>query len=184
MKYLIGNWKSNFTVEETHHWIEAVKPNLPVISPNLKVILCPAFPQLMLFRLNFPGVTVGVQTISPFPSGTYTGAVSARMVKGLAEYVIVGHSERRTYFKESHQDIANQTREAIAEDITPIIAVDKSNWFTQLSLIDKALLADSLIMYEPPEAISRPVGPIGQGIAAPITDVVDAIFGNQNRVYH
>lgn len=175
MKYLIGNWKSNFTIEEALHWIEAVKPKLPPASDDVKVVLCPSYIHLMLFKLNFPNQILGMQTSSPFPNGTYTGAVSAPMVKGLVDFAIVGHSERRTYFKESHQDIVNQVTELVEEQIIPIIAVDKTNWFNQLSLIDKDMLAQSLVMYEPPEAISKAVGPIGVGSAAPIAEVVGAI---------
>jgi triosephosphate isomerase len=175
MKYIIGNWKSNFTIEEAHRWIDVVKPKLPPASDDVTIVLCPSYIHLLLFKLNFPSQILGMQTSSPFPNGTYTGAVSAPMVKGLADFCIVGHSERRTYFKESHQDIVNQITELVSEQITPIIAVDKANWFSQLSLIDRDMLAQSLVMYEPPEAISKAVGPIGVGSAAPIAEVVSSI---------
>lgn len=175
MKYLIGNWKSNFTVSEAHQWIDVVKPKLSPSLDNLSVVLCPSYIHLLLFKLNFPNQVLGMQTCSPFPNGTYTGAVSAPMVKGLVDYAIVGHSERRTYFKESHQDVVNQVAELVGEQITPIIAVDKTNWFGQLSLIDNEVLSQSIVMYEPPEAISKVVGSTGVGSAAPITEVINAI---------
>lgn len=172
MKYLIGNWKSNFTADETTRWIDVAKKTFPSIPDKLTVVLCPSFQHLLLFKLNFPNLILGSQTISPFPNGAYTGAVSASSLKNIIEYCIVGHSERRTYFKESNSDVSNQITQLVDNDITPIIAVDSENWFSQLSILGEQEISKSIIMYEPPDAISLPVGPIGQGSAAPINEVV------------
>lgn len=175
MKYLIGNWKSNYTIEEAQHWIEAVKKTLPDTHPDLTTVICPGFHHLLLFKLNLPGQTLGAQTISAFPPGTYTGQIAATNLRKLVEYVIVGHSERRTWAKESNSDVANQVTQALDNHITPIIAVDNDNWFSQLSILSSEELTASLIMYEPPEAISRPDGGVGSGEAAPKVEVVKAI---------
>ena len=100
MKYLIGNWKSNKTIEEAREWIGVVKGAKLPRQPNLEVVLCPSFIHLSLFREVYPEMRLGLQTISPFPLGAYTGAVAAGMVFDLVRYVIVGHSERRRYFHE------------------------------------------------------------------------------------
>lgn len=175
MKYLIGNWKSNFSTHEAQEWIEAVKPNMRTVTDKLEIVLCPSFIHLLLFKLNFPNLQLGAQTISPFGSGTYTGFTSSYMLKEMVSYVIVGHSERRTYAKESISDVDNQVIQALDMGLTPIIAVDKENWFAQLSLINKDDMSKCIIMYEPPEAISEPVGKIGQGTPAPVEEVVDMI---------
>ena len=100
MKYLIGNWKSNFTISEAKDWIKATKPHY-LLSDNLKVVLCPSFIHLTLFKTEFPELSLGSQYISPFPNGAYTGQISSDMVRNLVKFSIAGHSERRTYFKES-----------------------------------------------------------------------------------
>ena len=180
MKYLIGNWKSNFNSKEAKDWIDAVKPHF-VNPDNIKVVLCPGFIHLPFFQTNFPELTLGCQYISPFPNGAYTGQVSSSMIKDLISYCIVGHSERRRYFKESNQDIFNQIDQALDSQITPIIAVDRDNWHSQLSIISQDKLEKSILMYEPPEAISTQVGPIGEGQAAPIDEVVEKIKEIKNE---
>jgi len=180
MKYLIGNWKSNFNLSEAKDWIEATKPHyLP--TENLQVILCPSFIHLPLFKTQFPELSLGSQYISSFPNGAYTGQINSSMVSDLVDYCIVGHSERRTYFKESNQDISNQIDQALDYQITPIIAVDKDNCHSQLSIISQDKLKKSIIMYEPPEAISKQENLVGKGQAAPIDDVVEKIKEIKNE---
>lgn len=174
MKYLIGNWKSNFSLSEAKDWIEATKPHY-LIPENLKVILCPSFIHLPLFKTQFPELSLGSQYISSFPNGAYTGQISSSMMSNLVDYCIVGHSERRTYFKESNQDVSNQIDQALENKITPIIAVDKENWHSQLSTLSQDKLEKSIIMYEPPEAISKQENLVGKGQAAPIDEVVEKI---------
>lgn len=174
MKYLIGNWKSNFSLSEAKDWIEATKPHY-LTPDNIKVILCPGFIHLPLFKSEFPEHALGSQYISSFPSGAYTGQINSSMISDLVSYCIVGHSERRTYFKESNQDISNQIDQALDSQITPIIAVDKENWHSQLSIIGQENIEKSIVMYEPPEAISKQENLIGKGQAAPIDEVVEKI---------
>ena len=174
MKYLIGNWKSNFNLKEAKDWIEATKPHyLP--PDNLQVILCPGFIHLPLFKTELPELSLGSQYISSFPNGAYTGQINSGMISDLVDYCIVGHSERRTYFKESNQDISNQIDQALDSQIIPIIAVDKDNWHSQLSIISQDKLEKSIVMYEPPEAISKQENLVGKGQAAPIDEVVERI---------
>jgi len=171
MKYLIGNWKSNKTIEEAREWIGVVKGAKLPRQPNLEVVLCPSFIHLSLFREVYPEMRLGLQTISPFPLGAYTGAVAAGMVFDLVRYVIVGHSERRRYFHESEAEVAAQAAEAVEEKLTPIISIDRDNWRRQLTLVKREALKQSLVMYEPPGAISEPVGTIGEGEAATLEEV-------------
>lgn len=174
MKYLIGNWKSNFNLKEAKDWIDATKPHF-VSSDNLQTILCPGYIHLPLFKSELPQLSLGCQYISPFPNGAYTGQISSDMINDQVEFCIVGHSERRTYFKESNQDVLNQIDQALSNQITPIVAVDRDNWHSQLSIISPDKIKKSIIMYEPPEAISKQEGLVGKGQAAPIDDVVEKI---------
>lgn len=171
MKYLIGNWKANKTLDEARSWIREVKSRMEKVHPDLRVALCPSFIHLRLLKDDFPELTLGCQDLSPYGDGAYTGAVTARMLEGLVEFVILGHSERRRWFQETSLTVAQKAVQALDFGITPIIAVHTQNWREQLRALDDSLMDRVIIMYEPPEAISSQIGPIGQGDAAPLEEV-------------
>ncbi len=76
---------------------------------------------------NLPFVSIGAQNISAYSAGAYTGEVSGRMLSELGcHYVLVGHSERRTYFNESNEDIAKKVAAAIEHNLTPIICLGET----------------------------------------------------------
>jgi triosephosphate isomerase (TIM) len=175
MKYLIGNWKANKTINEAQSWIEAVKKESPATSDQLTVVLCPSFIHLVLFKNEYPGLILGSQDLSPYADGAYTGQITARMLSGLVEYAILGHSERRRYFEETTTRTAQKAREALDNNITPIVAVDQDNWRRQKNELGEKMTAKSILMYEPPEAISRQIGPIGKGDAASIDEVKEML---------
>lgn len=175
MKYLIGNWKANKTIEEARSWIAKVKKEKLTIDKRLKVILCPSFIHLSLFKEEFPQLTLGCQDISQYADGAYTGQVTTRMLSGLVKYVILGHSERRRYFQETVTRVVQKVVQALDNNITPIIAVDQDNWRRQIRALDETMIKKSIIMYEPPEAISQQIGPIGKGEPAPLEEVKEMI---------
>ncbi len=125
--FLVANWKSNKTVGEAESWIEEIK-NLKVEGRNSEVVLCPPFTLLyplkkLIADYKLP-ITLGAQDVSPFPDGAYTGEVSARMLRDLeVKFVIIGHSERRKYFKEDDQTLTNKVKETLDAGLTPIFCV-------------------------------------------------------------
>jgi len=175
MKYIIANWKANKTQKEALAWIKTIKKAKIKTASNLKFIICPSYIHLHLFINHSPNIILGAQTLSPYPDGAYTGAVSARMLADQVKFVILGHSERRRYFKETNTTTAQQARLALGNKITPIIAVDKDNYTSQLHHLTAKKLQRSFVMYEPPEAISIQAGPIGKGKPAPLTEVLTMI---------
>lgn len=175
MKYLIGNWKANKTIQEARSWIAAVKKESSKANKNLKTVLCPSFIHLALFKRELPQMTLGCQDLSSYPDGAYTGQVSARMISGLVKYAILGHSERRRYFQETETQIMQKVTEALDNGITPIIAVDADNWRRQIHALEKGMIQKSILMYEPPEAISRQIGSIGRGKPAPLAEVKEMV---------
>jgi triosephosphate isomerase len=151
--YFVANWKSNKT------WGEAVEYmhdfSMPEIPSIHQVILCPPFPYVAGLKAavsNSP-IVWGVQDLSPFPYGAYTGAVTGGMLKGMATHAIVGHSERRNYFHESNQDVANKVRTALENDVTPIVCVDEPYLETQLAYFTDDQFKKMIIAYEPLAAI-------------------------------
>ncbi len=113
MKKLLiaGNWKSNKTAGEAIEWLGNFK-----LETQAQVILFIPFTLLFplkqeILRLQIP-IQLGAQDISPFPDGAYTGEVSARQIKELADWVIIGHSERRKYFRETDEVLAQKVGQA------------------------------------------------------------------------
>ena len=94
-KYVIGNWKCNKGSDEAHNWFaEFARRYRPV--EGLQIIVAPSFICLQSLSqyvktLGLANLSLAAQDISPFPRGSYTGAVAADMVKDLVEYVIIGH---------------------------------------------------------------------------------------------
>lgn len=156
-KYILANWKSHKTLAEAKSWLkEFIRLYRP--APEIKVVIAPPAIHLApLWQLmqneEAPNISLAIQDISPFPLGSYTGAVAAAMVRDLVEFAILGHSERRRYFGEKNHDVANKVSEAVAAGITPIICLDESYARAQLTAIDEKNLKKSIIGYGPVEAI-------------------------------
>ena len=155
--YLLANWKSHKTLAEAESWFrDFLKLYCP--APQIKVIIAPSTIHLaplwqLLQQHGDHQLTLAIQDLSPFPLGSYTGAVAATMARELVEFAILGHSERRRYFKETNQEIANKVREAGAADIRPIVCLDKLYARAQLAAIDEEDLQGLLVGYGPVEAI-------------------------------
>lgn len=151
--FVVANWKSNKTVKEAEEWIKEFNGTWNMehgTQGNLEVILCPPFTLLHFLKLQVTSyqlqVKLGAQDVSPFPNGAYTGEVSGRMLKDLGvEYVIIGHSERRKYFKENEQILENKVREALDANITPIFCVQEKTTAVPQGI--------KVLLYEPVFAI-------------------------------
>lgn len=128
--YIVGNWKSNKTVSETEAWFKDFAPKILAIKDKLATVtpvVCGPFSDLLSMKkfvdeLGLP-VELGAQDVSPFPEGAYTGEVSARMLKELVQWVIIGHSERRKFLHESDEELANETKQAKAAGLHVIYCV-------------------------------------------------------------
>jgi len=128
--YLVANWKSNKTVSEAKDWLSIVSRQLSAIKipVHVTIILCVPFTVSAIFQeesntLQMP-IHLGVQNVSQFPSGAYTGEVSAQMLRGLVEYVIVGHSERRKYFNETDEMLVKKVEQAKSSGLKIIYCVE------------------------------------------------------------
>lgn len=178
-RYVVANWKSNKSLVEARQWLtrflEIHRPH-----PNLKVILAPAFP--FLFPLNQllkdgkSGVLLAAQDVSSFPRGAYTGAVAAQMLKGLAAYVIVGHSERRRWFHETPQDVANKVREALAVGITPIVCVDQPYAQAQFAALSDDEVSNIIVGYGPVEAVGVDIAPSPERIRGALGELQSMVL--------
>lgn len=125
---IVANWKMNGSLSLVDETLSQL--TLSHLS-CIDVSLCLPFVYLDFAAEKKQGhdgvVSIGAQNISEYSAGAYTGEVSGRMLSELGcSYVLVGHSERRTYFKESNETIAKKVAEAIEHGLTPIICVGET----------------------------------------------------------
>ena len=126
MKSLIAaNWKMNpITEKEAKELFDLVDRGVKGIK-RVKTIICPPFVYLPV--LNGVNVSLGSQNLFWEEKGAYTGEVSLKMIKGLGcQYAIVGHSERRKYFKETDETVNKKIIAALKEKITPIFCIGET----------------------------------------------------------
>ena len=121
-----GNWKMNTTLEEGVELANEINARVKETKHNCDVIVCVPFTHLTSVNamLDKDTVGLGAENCSEHPKGAYTGEVSASMVKSTgANYVILGHSERRQYFGETNDQLLAKTRLALENGLTPIFCV-------------------------------------------------------------
>jgi triosephosphate isomerase len=121
---LAGNWKMNKTPAEAVEFVRALRP-LVTKYENVETVVCVPFVALPAVADALRGVKIGVgaQNMHWADSGAYTGEVSASMLKGLVDYVIIGHSERREYFAETDESVNKKIKAALVHGLTPIVCV-------------------------------------------------------------
>ena len=121
---IAGNWKMNKTPSETTALINEMKPL--VKDADCEVVLCVPFVDLdaALKAADGSNIKIGAENCHFEASGAFTGEVSAPMLKEMGvEYVIIGHSERRTYFGETDVTVNKRTLAALANGLKPIVCV-------------------------------------------------------------
>lgn len=121
-----GNWKMNTTLEEGVELANEVNSRVKESKHNCDVIICVPFTHLTSVNamLDPEAVALGAENCSEHAKGAYTGEVSAAMVKSTgANYVILGHSERRQYFGETNDQLLAKTRLALENNLKPIFCV-------------------------------------------------------------
>lgn len=120
-KIVAGNWKMNTDLNQAIDLTRQIR--LSDFNKNAQLILIPPFPFLfsVVETTNNSVIQVGAQNCSKESSGAFTGEVSAQMLASLnVKYVLVGHSERRTYFKESNAELADKVNQCLSNNLIPI----------------------------------------------------------------
>ena len=120
----------NMVFSEAEDLVNEITDGLEEEEMKCEVIICPPFPYLeMLTDWEYEDqlFNVGAQNCSSFEKGAYTGEVSATMLNSLdVDYCIVGHSERRKYFAETDEVLADKVNQLHENSITPIFCVGES----------------------------------------------------------
>ncbi len=124
-KIIAGNWKMNKTVGEAVELANAIKLELADCK-EVDVVLCPPFTAIKAVSdvVSETLINVGSQNMSSEDEGAYTGEISHTMLKELfVRYVILGHSERREYYKENDFWINKKVKKALEKNLRPIVCV-------------------------------------------------------------
>lgn len=120
-KIVAGNWKMNTDLNQAIDLVQQIR--LSHYNKNALIIIIPPFPFLysIVEATNNSVIQVGAQNCSASKNGAYTGEVSAEMLASVGvKYVVVGHSERRTYFKETNPELAEKIKECLSNKLIPI----------------------------------------------------------------
>lgn len=127
-KIIVGNWKMNGDIQSNETLLLAIKKELVNLNDRT-IVICPPYTYFYQVRdiLNNTSIKWGAQNISRHERGARTGSISPIMVKEFGcSYVILGHSERRLFYKEKDSHASAKFISALNADITPIYCVGES----------------------------------------------------------
>jgi triosephosphate isomerase len=125
-KLIVANFKCYKTTEECLKWLDEVGEKL-VVPDGREAIVCPSFVSLEAMRRRIEecgyNIKLGAESVSHFEEGAFTGEVSAKMLAGVVEYVLVGHSERRSKFGETNEDMRLKVELCLKYGLKPLLLV-------------------------------------------------------------
>ncbi|MFZ5845534.1 MAG: triose-phosphate isomerase [Patescibacteria group bacterium] len=181
---LAANWKSNMTLAEMTDWVNGFRRTMETQNqldfPQATIIVCAPFTLLLPLKEKIAGlalpIAVGAQDVSPFGSGAYTGEVNAAQIKEFADWVIIGHSERRQNFGEADEMLRQKVEQARSAGLKVIYCVQDETQPVPDGV--------EVVAYEPPGAIGtgRPDTPenannVAQVIRQKFSQVTQVVYG-------
>ncbi|HTJ73231.1 MAG TPA: triose-phosphate isomerase [Verrucomicrobiae bacterium] len=192
-KLIVGNWKMNLNTHEASLYVHKLASQVKV-HRDVEIVLAPTLLALQSLSLQIDRrqFKLAVQNLYWRDSGAFTGEVSASQLRGVVDYAIVGHSERRHIFGETNKDVCNKVQAAVRNDIKPILCIgetanERTDGETNAVLHDQLVaglanitseeLAEVTVAYEP-------VWAIGTGNNALPDDVKKAVIAIRNQVKH
>ena len=206
-KIVAGNWKMNMTPSQAVKLVEELKPL--VVSDSVDVVYCvPAIDIVPVVEaVKGTNVQVGAENMYFEEKGAYTGEISAEMlVDAGVKYVVIGHSERRDYFKEDDVLLNKKVKKAIEAGLTPILCCGETleqremgvtlDWIrlqikSDLAGVAAADVANMVIAYEPIWAIgtgktatTEQAQEVCAGIRACIAEVYDEATAEAIRIQY
>ncbi len=172
---IAGNWKMNKTPAEAKALVEELRPL--VSDAKAEVVVCVPAVDIAAAKAAAEGsnIHVGAQNVHFMESGAYTGELSAKMLlEAGAEYVIIGHSERRTYFGETDETVNLRVKAAVKAGLIPIICVGETKDQREKGYTDPLVSYQTLVALTglTDEEVSKviiayePVWAIGTGLTA------------------
>ena len=183
-KLVIANWKMNLNMQESSIFLHKLSEKVQA-HRGMEVILAPSTftLQSLSLQINHRQFKLAAQNFYWRDHGAFTGEVSISQLRGIVQYVLVGHSERRNIFHETDKDIRAKVAAAIRNNIRPILCIgetsdERNHDETNLVLNDQLLgglanvssedVSKVIIAYEP-------VWAIGTGVNANPDDIRKAV---------
>jgi triosephosphate isomerase len=197
---IVGNWKMHLTTHEASLLAHRLNDHIKA-HHDVEVVLAPSLLTLQPLSLEIDRrkFRLAAQNANEHDQGAYTGEVSFTMLHDLAHYVLIGHSERRLYFNETHEIVRDKVAAAVRNNITPILCVGETHverkagetyqvvhdqLTTALSRLTSTDAKDMVIAYEPVWAISTFGGELAKPaevvpVLQRIRDEVSEMFGEK-----
>jgi triosephosphate isomerase len=181
---IAGNWKMNKTRSEAKALLQELVPL--VKDSKADVVVCVPFTDIKRAAKLLKGtnIKVGAQNVAWADAGAFTGEISAAMlIESGAEFVIVGHSERRQYFGETDESVNKRLKQALKNNLTPIVCVgetlkERESRLTE-SVVKKQIVSAFADVTEPEFKRTviayEPVWAIGTGLTASAADAQNTI---------
>jgi triosephosphate isomerase len=183
-----GNWKMYMTSAEARVLLSELLPGLSAIQ-GVEIVLCPPFLSILPVAALVEGTSIGVgaQNMHWETSGAYTGEVSAPMLAEFCKYVIIGHSERRTFFGETDLSVNRKVKSAVTHGLIPIMCVGETLAENEAGItseivtrqlkdgldgIEAQTIATLVIAYEPVWAIGTGRAATAEGANRVIADII------------
>jgi triosephosphate isomerase (TIM) len=189
-----GNWKMFKTISEARLFVSELVPPIHAIA-GVDKVLCPPFTALVATAALLEGTDIGLgaQNMHWEAQGAFTGEIAPAMVKELCEYVILGHSERRTYFGETDEKVNRKVKAALAAGLLPLVCIGETLEEYEAGVttavitrqIEEGLsglelrTGDELIIaYEPVWAIGTGKAATPEGANAVVADAIRPVVAN------
>lgn len=150
MKYIFANWKENTNYEEAKSLVLWVSQCVSAKQiTDKEVVIFPPAVFLIPLSQEFAGVRLlfGVQDVSKFKGGPYTGEISVSMVGPYATYCLIGHSERRRHFGETPEVVNEKIKNCLEGGLIPIVCVSSEEQLKAIEL--QNALGPIFLAYEP-----------------------------------
>lgn len=189
-RLIVGNWKMNLGPHEASLLVHRLETKIAAVS-GVEIVICPPFIDLYPISrdLDKKKLRLGAQNIHYLDQGAFTGEISPTMLKGLVDYALIGHSERRA-MGEDDKLIAKKVAAAFRNGITPVLCVGESLSDREHNLSTKVVIdqltanlhqltasdvAELVVAYEP-------VWSIGTGKFATPDQIMPVIHAIRNTV--